>query len=186
MAGCSTQPPQVIVQQAPPPKPKIVIPDDPWIGLRPDVVAAIKSGDHKPLRDGITTIYEYSPDVQWPVDCAPMHATEVRLAPDETTNNNSVILGDPTRWSKKVSGQAVLVEPAGDFGHIDPTSQQKVPADPQMISTLTIVTSKRRSYHFLLRMAHRSTGAVEFRYPNDVKQQEAARDLALKEAANQQ
>jgi Conjugal transfer protein len=195
MFGCATKPPPVIIQQPPPPKKQIVIPDDPMVGLRPDVQTAIKSGNYQTLVDNLTVLYPYSPDVQWTVDCAPMHAIEIRLAPDEVTDENSVILGDPRRWSVKVSRQAVLVEPAGDFGYVDPTSKQKVPADPNMISTLTIFTSKRRSYNYLLRMRTQSAVlfhgrrqkivAIESYYPAEVKQAQTARELALKEAAKE-
>jgi hypothetical protein len=187
LAGCAVQPPPApVVVQAPPPPPKLQIPDDPMLGLRPEVQAAIKSGSHETLQVGITTIPEYSPDTVWKIDVAPMHAVDFHLAPDESTDNQSVILGDPTRWSKKVDPQVVEVEPAGDFGgHLDPTSGKVIPADPAMETSLTIATSKRRYYHIILRMKRKGQGAVEWFYPNDVKQQQAARALALKETAKE-
>jgi hypothetical protein len=184
LAGCAVQPPPPVIVQAPPPKPHIVVPDDPLLRLRPEVQAAIKSGSHETLQIGITTIPEYSPDTVWTVNVAPMHAVDFHLAPDENTDIQSVILGDPSRWSKKVDAQVVEVEPAGDFGgHVDPTSGKTIPADPHMETSLTIATSRRRYYHIILRMKHKGQSAVEWFYPDDVKQQQAARALALKEAA---
>ncbi len=190
LTGCASQPP-VVVPPAPPappppPKPQVVIPSDPYADLRPEVKAAIESGRNETLHAGITTIYSYSPDTEWTVDCSPMHAVDIHLAGDESTDKDSVILGDPTRWSIKVDPQVVQVEPAGDFGgYVDPISKQAVPADPHMVTTLTIATSHRRYYHFLLRMRRKSTGAIEFYYAADVRQQQAARQLALKEAAKE-
>jgi Conjugal transfer protein len=185
LAGCAAKPPPVVVMPPPAP-PRVVIPDDPFASLRPDVKVAIERGSNETLRDGVTTIYSYSPDTEWTVDCAPMHTVDIHLAPDESTDKESVSLGDPTRWSIKVDSQVVEVEPAGDFGgYIDPVSKQKVPADPHMVTTLTIATSKRRYYHLLLRMRHKSAGAIEWYYAQTVKEQQAARQLALKEAAKE-
>jgi len=188
LAGCAAQPPPVVVTPPPPPppKPQVLIPEDPFASLRPDVKAAIESGSNETLRDGITTIYSYTPDTRWVIDCAPMNAVDIHLAADEVTDKDSVSLGDPTRWSIKVDPQVVQVEPAVDFGgYVDPVSKQTVPADPQMTTTLTIATSKRRYYHLLLRMLRKSAGAIEWYYPETVKEQQAARQLALKEAAKE-
>jgi type IV secretion system protein VirB9 len=99
-----------------------------------------------------------------------LRATEIRLNPDESTDKDGVILGDSLRWAVKVSKQAVMVEPLGTT------------ADPNMVTNLIIATN-RRSYHFLLRLRAKPTAAVQFYYPDDVRQLEAARQLAQAEAA---
>jgi type IV secretion system protein TrbG len=173
LSGCASQPPPVpIVQVAPPPKKEIVIPPDPMADLTPDVQAAIRAHQTPTLHDGIATIIPYSPNQAWTIDCAPLRATEIRLNPDETTDKDSVVLGDSLRWAIKVSRQAVMVEPLG-------TS-----ADPNMITNLIIATN-RRSYHFLLRLRPKPMAAIAFYYPDDIRQLEAARQLAQAEAAKQ-
>jgi type IV secretory pathway VirB9-like protein len=102
-----------IVQVAAPPKKEIVIPPDPMADLTPDVQAAIRDHQTPTLHDGIATIIPYSPNQAWTIDCSPLRATEIRLNPDETTDKDSVVLGDSLRWAIKVSRQAVMVEPLG-------------------------------------------------------------------------
>jgi len=171
LAGCASQPPPMpIVQVAPPPRKAIVIPPDPMTGLAPEVQAAIKDHQTPTLHDGIATIYAYSPNQSWTVYCAPLSATEIRLNPDETTDKDSVVLGDSLRWAIKVSRQAVMVEPLGTT------------ADPHMVTNLIIATN-RRSYHFMLRLRSKPMTAIAFYYPEDVRQLEAARQAVQREAA---
>jgi type IV secretory pathway VirB9-like protein len=174
LAGCAANqpPPPQIVQMAPPPKQAIIIPPDPMAGLAPNVQAAIRNHQTPTLHDGIATIYPYSPNEQWKIFCAALQPTEIRLNPDETTDKDSVVIGDSLRWAIKVSRQAVMVEPLGTT------------ADPNMMTTMIIATS-RRSYHFLLRLRSKPMAAVAFYYPADVQQLEAARQLAQAEAAKQ-
>ncbi len=175
LAGCASQPPPapvVIVKHDLAPPPRIVIPADPMADLSPDVQTAIESHQTPTLHDGIATIYPYSPNTQWTVYCAPLSATEIRLNPDETTDKDSVVLGDSLRWALKVSRQAVMVEPLGTT------------ADPHMQSNLIIATS-RRSYHFVLRLRSKPMTAIGFYYPSDIRQLEAARQVAQAEAAKQ-
>ena len=175
LAGCASQPPPVPIVQmpAPPPKKEIVIPPDPMADLTPNVQAAIRDHQTPTLHDGIATIYAYSPNEQWKIYCAPLQPTEIRLNPDETTDKDSVVIGDSLRWTIKVSRQAVMVEPLGTA------------ADPNMMTTMIIATS-RRSYHFMLRLRSKPMTAITFYYPTDVRQLEAARQLAQTEAAKQQ
>jgi type IV secretory pathway VirB9-like protein len=171
--GCASQPPPMpIVQVAPPPKKEIVIPPDPMAGLAPDVQAAIENHQTPTLHDGIATIYPYSPNQSWTVYCAPLSATEIRLNPDEVADKDSVVLGDSLRWTIKVSRQAIMVEPLGTT------------ADPHMQTNLIIATN-RRSYHFVLRLRSKPMTAIAFYYPDDIRQLEAARQLAQAEAAKQ-
>jgi type IV secretion system protein TrbG len=173
LSGCATQPPPVpIVQVAPPPKQQIVIPPNPMADLTPAVQAAIRDHQTPTLHDGIATIYAYSPNQSWNLYCAPLRATEIRLNPDETTDKDSVILGDSLRWAIKVSRQAVMVEALG-------TS-----ADPNMVTNL-IVATDRRSYHFTLRLRSKPMAAVAFYYPDDVRQLQAARQVAQAQAAKE-
>ncbi|MBV8056331.1 MAG: TrbG/VirB9 family P-type conjugative transfer protein [Deltaproteobacteria bacterium] len=171
LAGCASQPPPPIVKVEPPPK-KIVIPPDPFADLSPDVVTAIKNNQTPTLHDGITVLFPYSSNQAWTVYCQPLRATEIRLSPDEWTDKDSVILGDSVRWAIKVSGQAVMVEPLG-------TS-----ADPNMTSNLIIHTNKR-SYHLMLKLRSRFMAAVQWYYPVEVREQQAARQQAQREATAQ-
>jgi type IV secretory pathway VirB9-like protein len=173
LAGCASQPPPVpIVQVAPAPKKVIVVPPDPMADLTPDVQTAIRDHQTPTLHDGIATIYAYSPTKSWDLYCAPLHATEIRLNPDEIADKDSVVLGDSLRWTIKVSRQAVMVEPLGTT------------ADPHMQTNLIIATN-RRSYHFLLRLRPTPMTAIGFYYPDDIRQLEAARQLVQSEAAKQ-
>jgi type IV secretory pathway VirB9-like protein len=175
LAGCASQPPptpMVIVKHDLAPPPAVVVPRDPMANLSPDVQAAIRNHQTPTLHDGIATIYPYSPNKSWTVYCAPLTATEIRLNPDESTDKDGVVLGDSVRWSIKVSRQAVMVEPLGTTD------------DPNMVSNLIIATN-RRSYHFILRLRTKAMTAVQFYYADDVRQLEAARQVAQAEAAKQ-
>jgi type IV secretory pathway VirB9-like protein len=174
LAGCAAQPPppQIVKVIEPAPKPAIIIPPDPMAYLSPDIQAAIKGHQTPTLQDGIATIYPYSPNTQWTIYCAPLSATEIRLNPDEHTDKDSVVLGDSLRWAIKVSRQAVMVEPLGTT------------ADPHMLTNLIIATN-RRSYHFIVKLRAKPMAAISFYYSDDVRQLEAARQLAQQEAAKQ-
>lgn len=174
LAGCASQPPppQIIKVVEPAPKPAIVVPPDPMADLSPNVQAAIKSHQTPTLKDGILTIYPYSPNQSQTIYCTALSATEIRLNPDEHTDKDSVVLGDSLRWAIKVSKQAVMVEPLGTT------------ADPHMETNLIIATN-RRSYHFIVKLRSKPMAAVAFYYPDDVRQLETARQLAQQEAAKQ-
>ena len=174
LAGCAAQPPppapRPMVKAEPP---KIVIPPDPLDGLAPNVRAAIEGNTTPVLHHGITTFYAYSPDVQYTVYCQPLRATELRLSPDEYVDKDSVILGDSVRWGVRVGVHTVMVEPLA------------TPADPNMTSNLVIATDHGRSYHLMLRLRPKFMAAVAWYYPSDVKAAEAARQIALTQAAAQ-
>jgi type IV secretory pathway VirB9-like protein len=57
--------------------------------------------------------------------------------------------------------------------------------DPKMMTDLIIATDKPRSYHFQLFLKGKPNNAIGFYFPDDVKAQAAAREVALKEAAKQ-
>ena len=171
--GCSTQPPPPpVIKVAPPPKPQVYVPPDPYAGLPPDVRAAIQSNQTPTLQNGITTIFPYSPDMQWTVDCAPLRATELRLSPTEYTDKDSVVLGDSVRWAVRIGLHSVMIEPLG-------TS-----ADPHMTTNL-IISTNERSYHLMLRLRSHYMSSVAWYYPDDVRTAEAQREAALKLAAAQ-
>jgi type IV secretion system protein TrbG len=174
LAGCAATPPPPapIVKVVAPPPPKIVIPPDPTANLSQEVRQAIESHQTPTIKSGITTIFPYSPDVEWTVYCQPLRATEIRLNPDEWTDKDSVVLGDSVRWAIKIGTQAVMVEPLG-------TS-----ADPQMMTNL-VIHSNRRSYHLNLRLRSKSMTAISWYYPDDVRELQATREAAQRETAAQ-
>jgi type IV secretory pathway VirB9-like protein len=117
-------------------------------------------------------LFPYSANQQWTLYCQPLRATEIRLNPDESTDKDSVVLGDAVRWAIKVGEQAVMVEPLG-------TS-----ADPNMTSNLIIHTNKR-SYHLMLKLRSQPMPAIAWYYPAQVRQADADRQQAQREAAAQ-
>jgi type IV secretory pathway VirB9-like protein len=171
--GCATKAtPPPVIEVAPPPKEQVYIPPDPYAGLPPDVRAAIERKQTPTLRNGITTIFPYSPDTAWIIDCAPLRATELRLGPGEYTDKDSVVLGDSVRWAVRVGLHSVMVEPLG-------TS-----ADPKMTTNL-IISTNQHSYHLMLRLRSRYMNSVAWYYPEEVRAAEAQRQAALKLAAAQ-
>jgi type IV secretory pathway VirB9-like protein len=173
LASCASQPPApppIVKVVAPPPK--VIIPPDPMADLSPDVRQAIETHQTPTLHDGITVLFPYDPNQQWTVYCQPLRATEIRLSPDESTDKDSVVLGDSVRWAIKIGRQAVMVEPLGTA------------SDPNMTTNL-VIDSNRRSYHLILKLRSRYMPAVQWYYPDDVRQQQAARQLAQHDAAAQ-
>src|SRR5215469_12872890 len=144
-AGCAAQPvasPQVVVKHdlAPPPKP--VIPDDPYLSLPADVAAAIRSNQSRTFHHGVTWIEPYSPDLQYPLHCKPLHVTQIRLQLDEFTDKDDVKIGDKDRWGTIVGPHSVLVFPLGTNTNITfPGAQVSIPRDPNMVTNLVISTN---------------------------------------------
>jgi type IV secretory pathway VirB9-like protein len=183
VSGCATQAPPpapVVVQPAPPPP---LIPPDPYAGLSSDVAYAIKHNETPTLRHGITTVWPYNPDWAYPLNCQPLHVTQIRLRPDETTTKDDVKIGDRDRWGTIVGNHTVLVFPLGSDVPISvPGAQQTIPRDPGMITNLAIHTSMGNDYIFNpVRIAKPFTQAVSFYYPDQVRADDAARQAALKE-----
>jgi type IV secretory pathway VirB9-like protein len=171
--GCATKaPPPPVIKVAPPLNKEVYIPPDPYAGLPSDVRAAIESNQTPTLRDGITTIFPYSPDAVWTIACAPLRATELRLGPGEYTDKDSVVLGDSVRWAVRVGLHSVIVEPLG-------TSD-----DPKMTTNL-IISTNQHSYHLMLRLRSRYMNSVAWYYPEEIRAAEAQREDALKFAAPQ-
>jgi type IV secretory pathway VirB9-like protein len=169
--GCATKAsPPPVIKVAPPPNQEVYVPPDPYAGLPPDVRAAIESNQTPILRNGITTIFPYSPDAAWIIDCAQLRATELRLGPGEYTDKDSVVLGDSVRWAVRVGLHSVMVEPLG-------TS-----ADLRMTTNL-IISTNQHSYHLMLRLRSRYMNSVAWYYPDEVRASEAQREAALKLAA---
>jgi type IV secretory pathway VirB9-like protein len=183
LAGCAAQPPPpVVVQAAPTPAPP-PIPPDPYAALSSDVAYAIKHNETTTLRHGITLVQPYSADLQYPLNCQPLHVTQIRLRPDETTDKDDVKVGDKDRWGVIVGDHTVLIFPLGsDVPITVPDAQQTIPRDPDMITNLVIHTSLGNDYVFNpVRIARPFTQAVEFYYPQQVRADDAARQAALKE-----
>lgn len=181
--ACSQQPPPapVVVQAAPTPAP---IPPDPYASLPSDVAEAIKHNQTPTLQHGITLVQPYSPDLQYPLNCQPLHVTEIRLRDDESTDKDNVKVGDHNRWGTIIGDHAVLIFPLGTNTSITvPGAQVRVPADPKMITNLVIHTSLGNDYVFNpVKIGKPFTQKVEFYYPSYVRAQDAARKQALQEA----
>jgi len=103
LAGCAVpQQQQATLPSYPPanlvnPQPKPVnVPPDPLSALSPDIRDAILSGTNKPLHEGISTLYAYSPHTQPVVNCAVLRVTEVQLNPDEHIKKNTMTVS-PSR-----------------------------------------------------------------------------------------
>jgi type IV secretory pathway VirB9-like protein len=168
------------VQAAPTPAPQI--PPDPYANLASDVAEAIKHGDTPTFTHGVTTVFPYSPDQAYQINCSPLHVTQIRLAPDETTNKDDVKIGDGDRWGTIIGDHTVLVFPKGTNVSITvPGAQVRIPADPKMITNIAISTSKGREYILNpVKIGRPLTQAVEWYYPDDIRAQYAARQAALK------
>jgi len=183
--ACATQPPPapVVVQAAPTPAPT-PLPPDPYASLSPDVADAIKNHQTPTLHHGITLVYPYSPDLQYPLNCQSLHVTQIRLRPDEFTDKDDVKVGDQDRWGTIIGDHTVLIFPKGSNVTISvPGAQQVIPPDPHMVTNVIIHTSLGNDYVFNpVRLGKPFTQAVQFYYPDQVRAAAAARQLALKEA----
>jgi P-type conjugative transfer protein TrbG len=178
LAGCAVQPSTALPPQIPtsltsaPPK-HIEVPPDPLNALAPDVRQAVEANQRPTLHHGITTVFAYSPDMQWTVYCQPLRVTEIQLSPDEHAKKNGVDIGDSARWGVEIGDQTVMVKPLADA------------SDKNMTTNLVIHTD-HRSYHLLLRLSTRFMPAIAWYYPDDVKTAQAARQVALKALAAEQ
>lgn len=184
--GCATQPPPaqpVVVQAAPKPTPA-PIPADPYATLPTDVAEAIKHNQTPTLHHGITLVQPYSPDLQYPLNCQPLHVTQIRLRDDETTDKDNVKVGDKDRWGTIIGDHTVLIFPLGTNTAITvPGAQVTIPADPHMQTNLVIHTSRGNDYVFNpVKIGKPFTEKVAFYYPDYVRAQDAARKQAMLEA----
>jgi len=180
--GCATTPPPPVVVQAPPaPAPTPSIPSDPYASLPPDVVEAIKHNETPTFKHGITWVWPYSPDLQYPLHCQPLHVTQIRLQPDEWTDKNNVKVGDKDRWGTIIGDHSVLIFPLGSTVAITvPGAQITIPADPTMETNLVITTNKGHQYVLNpVKIGKPFTQAAEWYYPQEVRAAEAARQAAL-------
>ena len=174
----------MVVQAAPKPTPA-PIPADPYATLPTDVAEAIKHNQTPTLHHGITLVQPYSPDMQYPLNCEPLHVTQIRLAPDESTNKDNVKVGDKDRWATIVGDHSVLLFPLGTNTAITvPGSQVTIPADPHMVTNLVIATNKGHNYVFNpVKLGKPFTEAVEFYFPDEVRAQDAAHKQAMQQEA---
>lgn len=185
LAACASQPPPPpMVVPTPAPTPQAI--PDPYATLSSDVAEAIKHNQTPTLQHGITTLYPYSPDEAYPLNCQKLHVTQIRLRDDETTDKDNVKIGDVSRWGTIVGQHSVLVFPTGSTSAITvPGAPIRIPADPEMVSNLAIQTSAGRNYVFnpvkeVKKNSQSFTQAIEFYYPDLVRAQAAARDAAIK------
>jgi len=171
LAGCTTQPPAAppVIQA---PKPQIMVPEDPYTDLPENVQRAIRTGQTPMLRNGITTEWAYDPNKEYPLYCQTLKATTIRLAPDEVTDKDMIVVGDATRWTVRVGVHTVSVEPVADS------------SSPNMKTNLIIVTNLRE-YHLAVALRPRGQSVIGWYYPATVKAQAAAREVALKQEAQQ-
>jgi type IV secretory pathway VirB9-like protein len=207
LAGCAaTPPPEIIVKHDLAPPPKVIVPPDPYATLPADIASAIKSGDTTTVfRHNMTIIYAYSPDMKYAVNCQPNMAVQIRLRYDEDTDENNVVLGDSERWSVKVGHHVVLLKPLGTNQAVAIQKTLAVPAtggpqnktpglpatfdvrppDLAMITNLDITTTttsgETRTYTLILRLRKPFTDAIEWYYPDQVRQEYAAHQAALKQ-----
>jgi type IV secretory pathway VirB9-like protein len=184
--GCASQAqPPVVVQAAPTPAPK-PIPSDPYASLPSDVAEAIKHNETPTLHHGITLVQPYSPDLQYPLNCQPLHVTQIRLRDDETTNRENVKVGDKDRWGTIIGDHTVLIFPLGTNTSITvPGAQVPIPADPHMVTNLVIHTSMGNDYVFNpVKIGKPFTEKVEFYYPDYVRALDAARKQVMQQEAN--
>jgi len=175
--GCASQapPPPPVVVAAPAPTPVPI--SDPYASLSPDVAAAIRNNQTPTLHHGITLLQPYSPDLQYPLNCQPLHVTQIRLRDDESTDKDNVKVGDRDRWGTIIGDHTVLIFPLGTNHSITvPGAQVTIPADPNMKTNLVIHTSMGNDYVFdPIKIGKPFTPVVSFYYPDYVRAQDAAR-----------
>ena len=172
LAGCAVQPstpapPQIPASLTAAPAKHTEVPPDPFIGLAPDVRQAIEANQRPTLHHGITTVFAYSPDLQWTVYCQPLRVTEIQLSQDEHAKKNGVDIGDSARWGVEIGDQTVMVKPLAD-------------ASNKNMTTNLVIHTDHRSYHLLLRLSTRFMPAIAWYYPDDVTIAQAARQTAQK------
>lgn len=187
-SGCAATPPPappVVVQATPTPAPIA----DPYAALPTDEAEAIKHNQTPTLQHGITTVWPYSADRVYPLNCAALHVTQIRLRDDETTDKDNVKVGDRDRWGTIVGDHSVLIFPLGSTVSITvPNAQVTIPADPHMVTNLAIHTTLHlpngeltagNDYMFdpvkEVKASKSFTEKVEFYYPDYVRAQDAAR-----------
>jgi len=176
LAGCAAQTnttssqAYVPAELTAPPIPHIAIPPNPLDGL-PQAVR--DNLDHpRIIREGVTTLFPYSPNAQYTITCKPLFLTSIKLNPDEHIRKNGISLGDTARWQIEATDQEVRVKPMEPLGTVD------------MATGLDIATDKR-SYLLVVRSAGNYMPNVEWYYPNDIKAAQAAHGTALRQQAQQ-
>jgi hypothetical protein len=193
--GCAAQPPPpapVVVQAAPTPAPI----SDPYAGMPTDEAEAIKHGQTPVLQHNGTTVYPYSPDLRYALNCQALHVTMIRLRDDETTDKDDVKVGDRDRWGTIIGAHTVLVFPLGSATPVTvPGAPIRIPADPHMVtnlaihSTIHLANGQSASGDYIFDPVTEIkapttekpfTEKIEFYYPELVKAQAAARDAAIK------
>ena len=174
LVGCSTKPAPTPQQPYVPASvlgqtTKAELPPNPLLGLPPEVRDAILSNNLIPVHIGMTTLFPYDPHAQTPVNCLPLHVTQIILGPDEKVDPAGVAIGDYVRWSVGVVGNQLMVKP------VDPG-----------ITTNLVVPTNHRTYQFALRTHAPYMAQVEFYYPEEVQLALAAHEKAERSAKVEQ
>lgn len=191
MAGCAAKapPPPPVIVQAPVPTPTPTPVANPYLALSPDVADAIRHNQAPTFHHGGTLVVPYSRDENLTVNCHPLYATQIRLAPGETTDANDVVLGDIERWSVTVGTGVVLVKPLRtDKVVISQGPQAEVhPAAPDLKTNLLISTDMGHYYNLWLTVnSHKPmTQAVEYYFPDETRTAYTAYQRGLKEAQHE-
>lgn len=164
--GCASAPPPPppVIVQAPTPTPTPTPPIDPNSALPPDAMSAMKSGSTEMVQTGIADFYRYDPNSEWEINVQPFTATEIRLAPDETTSEDNVSLGDSERWDAKIGDHTVLVKAKASNVYLDPKTGKRVPGDFDVRGNVVIATTQGRVYHIELRLKKPVTPVIAWYY----------------------
>jgi P-type conjugative transfer protein TrbG len=148
----------------------IVVPPDPLAGL-PEIVRE-HLYDRSTIRAGVTTLFAYSPDSQYTIECRPLFLTSIKLNPDEHVKKNGISIGDQTSWQVEATDQEVRVKPMAPLGAAN------------MSTGLDIATDKR-SYLLVVRSGARYMPNVRWYYPEELEAALEARTAALRAQAVQ-
>ncbi len=192
-AGCAMQQPE----PAPPLVPAnfaetqshVIVPPNPLDALSPSVRSAYLTGKPNPVRDGFAWIYRYQPYDQVKVYCAPMHLTQIAIADDEHVVSAGA--GDTSRWAIQPTGNRVLVKPVPDGGAQGANAAAGgaggAIAMPSLFSTNLIIQGSKRTYDIKLQAGGRAHAMelVTYFFPDDIAAAQAARQKAMRKAAQQ-
>jgi type IV secretion system protein TrbG len=182
LEGCAMQEPMPalpppVIAQAPKHKPRHIITPAEILAAQPPEIQQViaKHGQGRPwptIRHGATVLYPYNPDSSPNVDAAPLRTTDIQLHAGETVTD--VALGDAQRWMANAAS-------AGDPHNATPHIVVK-PEIAGIDTNLTVYTTAR-IYHLNLYARGRAMQEVEFYFPDEVQQQMAEAEQAVKQPA---
>jgi P-type conjugative transfer protein TrbG len=175
LCGCAvpaSAPSQPYVPAAvtnPPPK-RIEVPPNPLDGLP----QAVRDNLDRPrtIRDGVTTLFPYSPNSQYRINCRPLFLTSIKLNPDEHIKKNGLSIGDSVRWGVEATDQEVRVKPMEPLANGD-------------LTTGLDITTDKRTYLLVVHSQGTYMAQVEWYYPQEILAALAARDAAMRQQAQE-